>query len=52
LAQRQIQRFFEELAEAEKAARAAKRGMWADENPTAPWDWRRDKRKGKSKGKR
>lgn len=29
------------LAEAEKAARASKRGLWIDVNPIAPWDWRK-----------
>jgi len=29
------------LAEAEQRARAAGRGLWADEKPLAPWDWRR-----------
>ncbi|MCM2256516.1 MAG: thermonuclease family protein [Vicinamibacteria bacterium] len=28
------------LAAAEQAARAAKRGLWADPKPIAPWDWR------------
>jgi hypothetical protein len=27
-------------AEAEREARAAKRGLWADPNPTPPWDFR------------
>lgn len=29
------------LARAEIAARSAKRGLWADPSPTAPWDFRR-----------
>lgn len=29
------------LAEAEQRARAAGRGLWAEEKPIAPWDWRR-----------
>jgi micrococcal nuclease len=29
------------LAEAEKEARAGKRGLWADRLPVPPWDWRR-----------
>lgn len=28
------------LAAAESAARAARRGLWADAKPVAPWDWR------------
>lgn len=31
-------------ADAEAEARVAKRGMWADQNPTPPWDFRRGKR--------
>lgn len=30
----------EELAKLENDARAAKRGLWAKNNPTAPWDYR------------
>jgi micrococcal nuclease len=29
-----------ELAAAEREARAAKRGLWRDPEPIAPWDWR------------
>jgi endonuclease YncB( thermonuclease family) len=29
------------LAEAEKAARAARAGLWADPDPIPPWRWRR-----------
>ncbi len=28
------------IAEAEEAARAARRGLWQDKNPVAPWDFR------------
>lgn len=30
-----------DLADAEHKARTAKSGLWADENPMAPWDWRK-----------
>jgi endonuclease YncB( thermonuclease family) len=30
----------EGLGKLEAEARAAKRGLWADRNPTPPWDWR------------
>ena len=32
-----------EYDKAEKAAKAAKKGLWADKNPTAPWDFRKKK---------
>jgi len=32
------------LAAAERSARAARRGLWSFPNPTAPWDWRKQKR--------
>ncbi|TKW07909.1 hypothetical protein SEVIR_7G338500v4 [Setaria viridis] len=28
----------------EREARAARRGLWASENPEKPWDWRREQR--------
>ena len=28
----------------EEEARNVRRGLWADSNPIAPWDWRKDKR--------
>lgn len=30
------------LADAERVARASRAGLWADQNPVAPWRWRRD----------
>ena len=33
----------EKLAKLEQEARAAKRGLWADANPTPPWEWRHGK---------
>ena len=29
------------LAKAEQAAREAHRGLWVDESPVPPWDWRK-----------
>jgi len=37
-----------ELAEAEKKARKAKAGLWADPNPVPPWEWRSTRKKGKA----
>lgn len=34
----------EVLAKAETEAKEAKRGLWADEKPTAPWDYRKENR--------
>ena len=31
-----------EYQQAEQEARAAKRGLWADKNPVAPWEWRKN----------
>jgi hypothetical protein len=36
-------------ANAENQARAERLGLWADKNPTAPWQWRRERRKGNAK---
>ena len=30
--------------EAEKAARSIRTGLWADQNPIAPWEWRASRR--------
>jgi len=30
------------LARAEEEARAAKKGLWADQDPVPPWDWRKE----------
>lgn len=38
----------ENLAEAEKAARRERKGLWVDPSPVAPWDWREQQRGGKS----
>ncbi len=32
-----------DYAAAEAAAREARRGLWADDNPTPPWEWRHRK---------
>jgi len=34
-----------ELERLERVARAEKRGLWADKEPVAPWEWRKAKRK-------
>lgn len=41
-----------ELADAESAARDDKLGLWADPNPVAPWDWRKQKREREAKAAR
>ncbi|MCL4139630.1 UNVERIFIED_CONTAM: hypothetical protein GTU68_043439 [Idotea baltica] len=33
----------EDYADAEEDARAARRGLWSDRNPTSPWAWRKAK---------
>jgi micrococcal nuclease len=33
-----------QLKALEQEARAAKRGLWRDPNPTPPWEWRRNRR--------
>ena len=35
----------EKLARLEDAARAAKKGLWADKNPMPPWEFRKSKKK-------
>ena len=35
----------EKYAELEQEARDAKRGLWQDDNPTPPWNYRRSKKK-------
>ena len=32
------------LADAEKEARKAGRGLWSDREPTPPWEWRRERK--------
>ena len=32
------------LEQLEREARKARKGLWAESNPVAPWQWRRDKR--------
>jgi micrococcal nuclease len=38
----------DELAAAEAAARAARRGLWAGQGPVPPWEWRRHEKAGKA----
>lgn len=40
------------LAEAEREAREAKRGLWADPRPEPPWDWRATEREREQAAKR
>lgn len=35
------------LLDIEREARAARRGLWADPAPVAPWEWRADQREGR-----
>jgi hypothetical protein len=37
------------IADLEDAAKASKSGLWADENPTPPWDFRHGKKPSKAK---
>ncbi|KAK4756025.1 hypothetical protein SAY87_009782 [Trapa incisa] len=37
-----------ELAQWEKEARAKRLGLWASRNPKEPWEWRKEKRNGRS----
>lgn len=37
------------LAEMETKAKSAKRGLWTDEAPIPPWEWRKGNRQGKLK---
>ena len=32
------------IGELEEAARRARRGLWADKEPMAPWEWRKAKK--------
>lgn len=40
-----------ELQVLERKAREARRGLWRDENPVSPWDWKHQNKKGGSKGR-
>ncbi|MBM3350455.1 MAG: thermonuclease family protein [Betaproteobacteria bacterium] len=41
---RKYDKWHEHLYALEDEARDARRGLWADSNPTAPWEWRKAKR--------
>ena len=41
--------FIPREAELEKGAREAKRRLWADDNPTPPWEWSKEKSSSNSK---
>lgn len=45
---RKYDKGFEYLYASEEEARTAKRGLWAEPNPIAPWDWRKSKRSDKN----
>jgi endonuclease YncB( thermonuclease family) len=38
------------LANAERKARESRIGLWSQAQPVAPWDWRKEKRKGGKAG--
>lgn len=40
---RKYDKGFEYLYASEEEAKTAKRGLWTDPNPIAPWDWRKAK---------
>jgi len=40
-------RGYEHLQTVERDARTARRGLWADEEPVPPWDWRKSKKERK-----
>lgn len=40
-----------ELKRIEQTARSQHRGLWKDDNPVAPWDWKRQAREGRSKSR-
>lgn len=46
----QIKQLGPRYAELQDQSRSAKRGLWAQPNPTAPWHWRRAKRTAKRDG--
>jgi endonuclease YncB( thermonuclease family) len=41
---RKYDKGYEHLYALEEEARNSRRGLWADSNPIAPWDWRKAKR--------
>lgn len=40
-----------ELRDLQEQAKAAKKGLWADPNPVAPWDWRATEKDRRATGK-
>lgn len=40
-----------ELQQLERKARKERRGIWRDENPVSPWDWKRQQKISPSKGR-
>jgi endonuclease YncB( thermonuclease family) len=43
-AKTQSRRDFSDYQDAQNNAKSAQSGLWADKNPTPPWDWRKAKR--------
>ncbi len=44
-------KFCKDWLKYQNKAKAAKKGLWRDKQPTAPWDWRKAKRNKKSSKK-
>ena len=40
-----------ELQKLERQARKERRGLWRDENPVSPWNWKRQQKSSSSKGR-
>ena len=40
-----------EFSQVEQAARAARKGLWADAHPVPPWEWRKSEKERKAANK-